>query len=218
MREIKNGYFLRRFEMMKSVICLVVAAFLAVTANAGIVITEVMPGSLHDTGAANGDWFELTNSGATAVNITGWSWVDNSTSHAKLVFPSMTIQAGQSILCLDESAANAATFRTIWGIDNSQVILDKTVMGDFHGLGKSGDGVFIYDASNKLVVSYSWANSTDGFSIDVYGGGASSVIGVNGAYASSDPIPDVASPFLVPEPATLIILGLGFVALRSSKK
>ena len=203
---------------MKRIVCFVVALFFVVTANAGIVITEVMPGSVHETGAANGDWFELTNLGSTAVDITGWSWVDNSTSHAKLVFGSLIIQPGQSILCLDESANNAATFRTIWGISDSQVIVDKGVFGDFHGLGKSGDGVFIYDASDSLVDSFSWATSTDGFSIDVYGGGVNSVVGVNGAYASSDNTPDVASPFLIPEPATLVILGLGFMALRCSKK
>jgi hypothetical protein len=206
---------------MRSIVCILVVAFLAVSANAGVVITEVMPGSGHTSTAANGDWFELTNTGSAAVDIMGWSWVDSDISHPKLVFPSsLVIQPAQSIICLDEKLSNVSGFKTIWGLDASDVIVDNGVFaGVFHGLGKSGDGVFIYDASDSLVDKFEWTSSTDGFSIDVYGGGVSSAVGVNGAYASSDTTPDVASPFVVvPEPTTLMLLSLGFVSLRASRK
>jgi len=205
---------------MRSIVCVLVVAFLAVVANAGVVITEVMPDSVHSSSAANGDWFELTNTGSAAVDITGWSWVDNSSSHDKLVFPSLVIQPAQSIICLDEKLDNVSGFRTIWGLGGSLVIVNKDTFGDFHGLGKDGDGVFIYDVSNSLVNSFTWATSKNGLSIDVYGGGVNSVAGVNGAYVSSDTTPDVASPFVVvPEPTTLTLLSFGLVSLlRSSRK
>jgi hypothetical protein len=212
-------YYFQEDRVMRSIVCVLVVAFLAVAANADVVITEVMPGSVHTSTAANGDWFELTNMGSAAVNVAGWSWVDNDSVHARLVFPSLVIQPAQSIICLDEKLSNVSGFKTIWGLDASDVVMDNETLAGFWGLGKNGDGVFIYDASNSLVDSFAWTTSTNGFSMDVYGGGVNSVAGVNGAYASSDVTPDVASPFVVvPEPTSLMLLSLGLVSLRSSRK
>ncbi len=56
-----------------------IAAMVATgSAQAAIVITEAHPtGSSSSTYAA--DWFELTNTGNTDVDITGWRVDDNST-------------------------------------------------------------------------------------------------------------------------------------------
>jgi P pilus assembly chaperone PapD len=62
------------------------AALMAVTASAhaSIIISEVNPtGSSTTTYAA--DWFELTNTGAYAVDISGWKMDDNSNAFASAV-------------------------------------------------------------------------------------------------------------------------------------
>ena len=41
--------------------------------RAALVITEVMSNSLHPAGAANGDWWELTNTGGSDINLLDYS-------------------------------------------------------------------------------------------------------------------------------------------------
>jgi Lamin Tail Domain len=46
-------------------------------ASAAVVITEVDPFGSNGGDGYVADWFELTNTGTTAVNLTGWSMLDN---------------------------------------------------------------------------------------------------------------------------------------------
>jgi hypothetical protein len=46
-------------------------------ASAGVVITEVDPFGSNGSDGYSADWFELTNTGTSAVNLTGWSMLDN---------------------------------------------------------------------------------------------------------------------------------------------
>jgi hypothetical protein len=46
-------------------------------ASAGVVITEVDPFGSNGSNGYSADWFELTNTGMNAVNLTGWSMLDN---------------------------------------------------------------------------------------------------------------------------------------------
>lgn len=46
-------------------------------ASASIVITEVDPYGSNSSDGYSADWFEVTNTGSTAVNISGWSMLDN---------------------------------------------------------------------------------------------------------------------------------------------
>ena len=50
---------------------------LAQTAPAAIVISEVDPFGSNGSDGYSEDWFEVTNTGGSAVNIGGWSMVDN---------------------------------------------------------------------------------------------------------------------------------------------
>ena len=47
------------------------------SASAAIVITEVDPFGSNSSDGYSEDWFELTNTGPSAVSIAGWSAVDN---------------------------------------------------------------------------------------------------------------------------------------------
>ena len=61
-----------------------VLALLVSAAHGQLVITEVMASSSHPKRTApipdaDGDWWELTNAGASAVSLNGFKWDDVST-------------------------------------------------------------------------------------------------------------------------------------------
>ena len=203
---------------MNKIIVILFMALAVGFAQGSVVVTEVMTSSNHDNGDTNdnGDWFELANVGDTAVSLSGWTWVDDNTGHDKLAFPDITLAAGQVIICLDESSAD--DWLSTWGLANSGlVVVTNDDFGDFNGLGGS-DGVFLYDGTDTLVDSFTWESSNDGISLDAYNGGESQV-GVNGAWASVDVDggSDIASPGVVPEPATFALMAVGAMVFKRRK-
>ena len=65
------------------------------------------------------DWFELTNYGSTAIDITGWKVDDNSFNFATSVLLNgvTSIAPNERVMfCENASAAYASTFRTFWGL------------------------------------------------------------------------------------------------------
>ena len=89
--------------MQKKIMILLVLAgvCLAATASAELAITEIMSDSDHN-GGTDGDWWELTNTGPSSVNLTGYSWSDNPNNAGVVTFGSVTIGVGESIIILDE--------------------------------------------------------------------------------------------------------------------
>ena len=82
-------------------------------ARASLVISEVAPwGSGNSPYAA--DWFEVTNTGASAVNLTGWKVDDNSNAFASAVVLNgvTSIAPGESVIFI-ETANLAATARQL---------------------------------------------------------------------------------------------------------
>lgn len=65
--------------MKKLHAALVTGALVAVAqgASASVVITEVDPFGSNGSDGYSEDWFELTNTGTSAVSIAGWTMVDN---------------------------------------------------------------------------------------------------------------------------------------------
>ncbi|MDB4488373.1 lamin tail domain-containing protein, partial [bacterium] len=105
---------------------------LALPLSAQLRITEVMSDSNHSNTAANGDWFEITNTGATAVDVANYSFDDEDrNARASSGFPSYNLQPGASMIVLDESSET--TFRTLWNLDPSIRIVTGLV--SFPGLG-----------------------------------------------------------------------------------
>ncbi|MDB4626886.1 lamin tail domain-containing protein, partial [Akkermansiaceae bacterium] len=68
------------------------------TVSADLVITEAMPNSRHINSSIDGDWWELTNNGATAMSIGGYSWDDSSNLPGSHTFPAYNITAGESVI------------------------------------------------------------------------------------------------------------------------
>lgn len=200
------------------VILLVLVGFcFAATANAVLVITEVMSESGHADVLLGTDWWELTNTGPEPVNMAGYTWDDNHQVPGASVFWGFTIDAGESIIILYSGAPSY--WSEFWGLCPDADVYD--FFCNFSQL-DSADGVFLYDGSNDLVASVEYSSSTVGFSHewDISGTYLGlSVIGENGAYQSLVVNPDVGSPcYATPEPATVLLLGLGGLALLRKRR
>lgn len=194
------------------------AAVLAATttsAYAGIIISEVNPTGSSTAYAA--DWFELTNTGTSAVDISGWKMDDNSNSFLSAVALRgiTTIGAGQSIIFLEGNASGStdatvdANFKTAWFGSN---VPAGFLIGNYGGSGvslsNSADAVNIFDNTGTLVTRVNFGASTSGFTFNNAAGlnnvtiSTLSSVGVNGALLSANGA-EVGSPSAVPIPAAL---------------
>jgi uncharacterized protein YjiK/methionine-rich copper-binding protein CopC len=111
-----------------------------------LLITEV------NSNAAGGDFFELLNTGTAAVDLTGFKWDDDSASFTdagNATFPSVSIPAGQRLVVVNTTDANA--FRTAWGIDGTVPVAAFTGPG----LG-GGDVVVLFDTTGNVVTSFNY--------------------------------------------------------------
>jgi len=194
-------------------------------AAAVIVISEVHPsGSGNSTYAA--DWIELTNTGAVAIDITGWKIDDGSASAANAVLLRgvTSIAPGQSVVFAEGEATDVADlaiqafFKTAWfGASVPSGFTMGGYGGPGLGLSTSGDGVAIFNDANTLVASVTFGAATAGVTFDNAAGlvgpiGTLSAVGINGAF-TSDSGGEIGSPGLIPEPATIGLMGLGALAL-----
>ncbi|MDP4730535.1 MAG: choice-of-anchor I family protein [Flavobacteriales bacterium] len=122
-------------------------------------ITEVM------SSGGTSDWFELTNYGSTAIDITGWKVDDNSFNFATSVLLNgvTSIAPNERVMfCENANAAYASTFRTFWGLAADVQV--GTYIGSGIGLSSSGDGVIVFDASGIEVWRVSFGAATAGSS------------------------------------------------------
>lgn len=210
---------------MKKILSLLGLTLLAGSglSHASLVITEVMSSSAHSGGTNNGDWFELTNTGSTAFDLTGFSWDDNTNTPGSANFGSITsIAAGQSIIFTEETIGAESSWLANWGL--SGVVVVNLGSGVFQGLGAGGDAINIYDAGGALVTSVTFGTATGGYSFQWDTAGnylGLSAIGVNGAFQALENGQttgfgagvDVGSPGVVPEPSTYAMLFVGAALL-----
>jgi len=178
-----------------------------------IIVSEVAPWSSGNSGALDADWFELTNIGATPVNIAGWKVDDSSNAFgtALVLNGITTIGAGESVIFIETSniATSATAFRTLWFGANPPANLQVGgYSGSSIGLSTSGDAVNIFDASGHRItgVSFGTATTVAPFrSFDNTAGAGSttlplptistlSAVGVNSAFTAANPPQAIGSP------------------------
>jgi hypothetical protein len=192
--------------------------------RAQLAITEVMPSAALTFGTntlpQTSDWWELSNFGTNAIDLTGYRWNDNAgglIGADPAPFQGLTIQPGESILLVESNtgpaniSTNAEQFRAFWGLGPSVQIRMYTG----NGLGSGGDGVRVWapnaanDADVVDSVDFGAALRGSTFIYNTNTGvfaaaGEYSTNGVNGAFkaAQSD---DVGSPGTNTGPVALSI-------------
>lgn len=201
------------------------------SAHASIIISEV--DAAGSAAAYAADWFELTNTGTSAVNISGWKMDDNSNTFANAVALRgvTSIAAGQTVVFLEGTATGGtdgtditldAVFKTAWFGANSPAGL---VIGNYGGggvsLSQTADAVNIFDGSGAVITRVDFNASTIGKTFDNAAGLNNTVIsqlsavGVNGAFLSANGI-ETGSPSAVPVPAAAWLFGTGLFGLVSA--
>lgn len=172
-------------------------------------ITEVAPWSSGNS-PVGADWFELTNTGTSAVDITGWKMDDNSNLFANAVALTgiTSIAAGESVIFL-ESASDTiySTFKSNWFGTNPPTGLQiGRYTGSGVGLSNSSDAVNIYDASGNLQanVAFNASPSTSPFATFDNGALANnatiatlSAVGTNGAFSVVHTNTEIGSPGVI---------------------
>src|SRR5262249_39580155 len=112
-------------------------------------LNEIM--ALNSSTLTNGgttpDWIEIVNTGATTVNLAGWS-LSNDGNPRKFVFPSPTsLAAGGYLLVYCDSQTNAPGLHTRFALSGQ------------------GDHVFLYDALSRRVDGVSFGPQVPDFSL-----------------------------------------------------
>lgn len=223
----------------KPLLAAALAALLATPGHAAIVITEV---DAAGSGTAYGaDWFELTNTGATAVNLTGWKMDDNSNSFGSSVALRgvTSIGAGQSVVFFEGNATGstdatiAANFNAAWGTSLVYGVSIGAYGGSGVGLSTAGDAVNIFDAAGNRVTGVAFGAAPAGATFDnrIGLGGTTlplptiataSVLGTGGAYTSLTTA-EIGSPgsiAAVPEPeaASMFFAGLALTGVIARRR
>lgn len=211
---------------------LALTATVSAQANAGVAITEV---AAWGSGNApyEADWFELTNTGTSTINISGWKVDDSSNSFGSaLALNGITsISAGQSVIFIESAGGSAIpSFISTW-FGSGPAPLVGYYSGAGIGLSTSGDAVNIFNASGVLQanVSFGASDATSPYQTFDNAAGVNgvittlSVVGQNGAFLAANDITEIGSPgtiAAVPEPENyaLLIAGLGLMGLTARRK
>jgi len=208
-------------------------AICAGAAQADLVISELSTKSAYNPE----DYFEITNTGSVAVDISGWAFDDESADYGSAAFlENITmIGAGESVVFFQQDSsdpfADADLFRSFWGG------LGGVQVGwyDGAGLGK-GDAITIFDADGNIALSLEYgmtepnqthagdwaAGNFDGSDIHeneaavwVPGSDGEYVLAGAGVYGSfQNTAGEWGSPGVIPAPGVLAMFGLAGLAAR----
>ncbi len=150
-------------------------------------ITEVSPWSSGNS-PYGADWFELTNTGSTAIDPTGFTFDDESRAFGSSVALRgiSSIAPGESVIFLEDATpgqTRVATFRDTWFGDALARPQVGYYTGGGIGLSTGGDEVNIFSATGKRLAGIRVGTSTSGRTFD-------NAAGVNG---TTDPLPTVST-------------------------
>jgi uncharacterized protein YjiK len=174
--------------------------------TSALIVSEASPWSSGNSAYA-ADWFEVTNTGKTAVNISGWKMDDNSNAFASAVALRgvTSIGAGQSVVFIEGLADGStdatiiANFSTAWF--GTATLPAGFVIGTYGGAGvglsTGGDSINLFDAAGNRITGTDFTASTTFRTFDNATGVASTTLplptvlslsglGINGAFLSAN--------------------------------
>jgi hypothetical protein len=180
--------------------------------RAQLAITEVMASaSMMTNDVEYPDFWELTNFGSNAVNLTGYKFYDRGDISAakSQAFDGVWIRPNESVVFVRQDTngfPSSEQFRQWWGLDtNAQVV---AVHRDFFpGLGAAIDAIQLWTRENHLVDRVDWTDAPRG-STFVYDSATGnfpvpSEVGVCHAWLAPGTTRDVGSPGTNCGPLTL---------------
>lgn len=126
-------------------------------------ISEVAPWSSGNSAVA-ADWFEVTNNGRTAIDVTGWRMDDSSAqfSNSRALTGITSIGAGESVIFFetaDLEATKAAFIANWFGGTAPDGVQFGAYTGSGVGLSTGGDQVNLYNSTGELQASVSFGAS-----------------------------------------------------------
>ncbi|MFB2878171.1 SdiA-regulated domain-containing protein [Floridanema aerugineum] len=172
-----------------------------------LIVSEVAPWASGNS-SLGADWFELTNTSSSAVNITGWKMDDDSNSFTTAVALNgiTSIAPGESVIFLESSTPTTIipNFKSLWFGSNAPANLQiGTYTGSGIGLGTGGDAVNIFNATGTKITGISFGASTATAPFKTFDNAAGlqnsavstlSTVGVNGAFVAASTPNEIGSP------------------------
>lgn len=146
-----------------------VAAVTAAPASASVAVTEVAPWGSGATTAYGADWWEVTNTGTTRVDLTGWKVDDSSAVFGSAVALSgvSTLAPGESAIFIEGDATKAAAFTNAWFPGGAPAGFKiGTYAGSGIGLSTDGDQVNLFDGAGNRITGIAFGAATVGKSFD----------------------------------------------------
>ncbi len=200
----------------------------AIAAHADITVSEVAPWSSGNSAVA-ADWFELTNTGSSAVSISGWRVDDSSNSFAaSAALAGITsIGAGESVVFVEGSSVNALFLSNWFGSNAPAGLQLGFYTGSGVGLSSAGDAVNIFNTAGALVTRVDFGSSPGAAPFATFDNAAGlsgavtlttrSAVGVGGGFlaASGSEIGSPGRIAAVPEPETYALMIGGLLAVAT---
>jgi uncharacterized protein YjiK len=146
------------------------------TALPAVTVSEVAPWGSGDS-PYEADWFEITNTGTTPVDLTGWKVDDSSNAFANGAGLAgvETLAPGRSAVFVNGDAADAAAFKASWfGTDVPSGLQVGTYTGNGIGLSTNGDAVHLFTRLGDRVTGVAFGAATARVSFDNAAGVGSS--------------------------------------------
>jgi uncharacterized protein YjiK len=124
------------------------------TSSAQVAVTEVAPWSSSSGRAIEADWFELTNVGATKVDMTGWRMIDNHPAGFSASAPLegvTSLAPGHSAVFVEGTEATANEFKADWFPTTVPAGSQIGWVPNAEGLSTDADQVNIYDSTGAKI-------------------------------------------------------------------